>query len=359
MNKLHLIAMTLGLVASPALAGDGCGWSKSNATVDKRGGCSSTVNATVEKAGGCSTTMNANVEKKKHSCCSGCGGDTGNVNLSMESAGPDIIDAALSTDSLSTLATAIQAAGLVDALRGEGPYTVFAPTNDAFAKLPAGTVEALLKPENREQLRSVLLFHVAKGTYGAKDVTRLSGLQTLEGQRLNFDNSHGNVMIDNAKVVSADVQAANGVIHVVDTVLLPDSKNIVSVAKEAGMFQTLLAAAEAADLVGVLTGNGPVTVFAPTDEAFAKLPAGTVESLLKPENKDQLAAVLSYHVVPGRVYAKDAVRAGRAETAQGGEVVIDIVNGKLKVDSATVIANDIDASNGVIHVIDSVILPQN
>ncbi len=124
------------------------------------------------------------------------------------------------------------------------------------------------------------------------------------------------------------------------------------------MFNTLLAAAKAAGLVGVLTGSEPVTVFAPTDEAFAKLPAGTVESLLKPENKDQLAAILAYHVVPGRVYAKDALSAGRARTAQGSEVVIDMINGKLKIDSANVIANDIDASNGVVHIIDSVILPQ-
>jgi transforming growth factor-beta-induced protein len=346
MNTLHILTLSLGLAAAPALACD-CGCADHKTTTNK----------TVEKAGACSSSSNAVVEKSGSTCSTTCS-TTANVNANMEAGLPDIIEAALATDSLSTLATAIKAAGLVEALQSEGPFTVFAPTNDAFAKLPAGTVATLLKPENINQLRSVLLFHVAKGTYGAKDVTRLSGLETLQGQRVSFDASRKGVTVDGAGVVSADIQVQNGVIHVVDTVLLPSSNNIVSVAQEAGMFNTLLAAAKAAGLVGVLTGSEPVTVFAPTDEAFAKLPAGTVESLLKPENKDQLAAILAYHVVPGRVYAKDALSAGRARTAQGSEVVIDMINGKLKIDSANVIANDIDASNGVVHIIDSVILPQ-
>lgn len=135
--------------------------------------------------------------------------------------------------------------------------------------------------------------------------------------------------------------------------------NIVETAQDAGQFSTLLAAAKAADLVGALTGDGPLTVFAPTDDAFASLPKGTVEDLLKPENKDKLAAILLYHVVPGDVFASDAVRAEEAETLQGETVTFSIANGRLRVNESNVIANDIETSNGVIHIIDKVLLPEN
>lgn len=133
--------------------------------------------------------------------------------------------------------------------------------------------------------------------------------------------------------------------------------NIVETAKSAGNFNTLLAAATAADLVETLSGPGPFTVFAPTDEAFAALPEGTVEDLLKPENKDQLVAVLTYHVVPGKVMSTDLQDDMTAETVQGGEITIDLDNGPM-VNDAKVVSADIEADNGVIHVIDKVILPQ-
>lgn len=134
-------------------------------------------------------------------------------------------------------------------------------------------------------------------------------------------------------------------------------KDIVDVAVEAGTFKTLVAAVTAADLVDVLKGEGPFTVFAPTDEAFAALPEGTVEGLLKPENKDQLVAVLTYHVVPGKVMAADVVTLTEATTVQGSTVDIKVKEDKVMVDGALVVATDIEASNGVIHVIDAVILP--
>ena len=134
-------------------------------------------------------------------------------------------------------------------------------------------------------------------------------------------------------------------------------KDIVDTAVAAGSFKTLVAAVQAAGLVETLKGKGPFTVFAPTDEAFAKLPAGTVESLLKPENKDKLIAVLTYHVVPGKVLASDVVGLKEAKTVQGGKVKIAVIGEKVKIDDATVVKTDIVTSNGVIHVIDSVILP--
>ena len=134
-------------------------------------------------------------------------------------------------------------------------------------------------------------------------------------------------------------------------------KSVVEVAVAADGFKTLVAAVKAADLVETLSGKGPFTVFAPTDKAFAKLPKGTVEELLKPENKKKLVAVLTYHVVPGRVMAADVVKLSKAKTVQGSEVKISVKEGKVYVDNALVTATDIKAGNGVIHVIDSVILP--
>jgi transforming growth factor-beta-induced protein len=135
------------------------------------------------------------------------------------------------------------------------------------------------------------------------------------------------------------------------------SKDIVDTAVGAGNFKTLAAALGAAGLVETLKGDGPFTVFAPTDEAFGKLPEGTLEDLLKPENKGKLSAILTYHVVPGRVLAADVVKLSSAKTVQGSEVDIKVNDGKVHVDNATVTATDIKCSNGVIHVIDAVILP--
>ncbi|WP_170465495.1 fasciclin domain-containing protein [Ruegeria arenilitoris] len=136
------------------------------------------------------------------------------------------------------------------------------------------------------------------------------------------------------------------------------SKDIVATAVGAGSFETLVAAVQAAELVDTLKGEGPFTVFAPTDEAFAALPAGTVETLLKPENKDQLVAVLTYHVVPGKVMSGDLSDDMKAATVQGGEITIDLDNGVM-INDANVVQADIETSNGVIHVIDKVILPES
>ena len=136
------------------------------------------------------------------------------------------------------------------------------------------------------------------------------------------------------------------------------NRDIVDTAVAAGQFKTLAAALKAAGLVETLKGNGPFTVFAPTDEAFAKLPKGTVEDLLKPENKAKLTAVLTYHVVPGKVMAADAMKVKEARTVQGSSLKVNAAGGKVMVDNATVVKADVAASNGVIHVIDTVVLPK-
>ncbi len=137
-----------------------------------------------------------------------------------------------------------------------------------------------------------------------------------------------------------------------------DKKDIVDTAVAAGSFTTLVAAVQAAGLEETLRGDGPFTVFAPTDEAFAALPEGTVENLLKPENKDQLIAILTYHVVPGKVTSADVVKVKEAKSVNGKGIPIAVNDGKVKVDNATVITPDVMASNGVIHVIDAVIIPE-
>ena len=143
----------------------------------------------------------------------------------------------------------------------------------------------------------------------------------------------------------------------IDSVILPADKNIPEVATKAGKFKTLLAAAKAAGLVDALSGKQPLTVFAPTDDAFAKLPSGTVESLLKPENKQQLVDILKYHVVSGRVYSDDAVKAKSAKTLQGSAITVSVHGNNAMINKSKLVATDLDASNGVIHVIDAVLMP--
>lgn len=135
----------------------------------------------------------------------------------------DIVDVAAGNPDFSTLVAAVKAAGLVDALKGDGPLTVFAPTNAAFAKLPAGTVESLLMPENKDKLIAILTYHVVAGKVMAADVVKVDSATTLQGQDITVKVSNGKVMVDNANVVATDVAASNGVIHVIDTVILPAS----------------------------------------------------------------------------------------------------------------------------------------
>lgn len=142
--------------------------------------------------------------------------------------------------------------------------------------------------------------------------------------------------------------------------MMSDGKkmDIVDTAASSGMFNTLVAAVKAGGLVETLKGPGPFTVFAPTDEAFAKLPAGTVENLLKPENKDMLVKILTYHVVPGNAMASDVAKQKKWKTVQGQELMIQAKNGKVWIDKSTVVKPDVAASNGTIHVIDTVLMPK-
>ena len=277
----------------------------------------------------------------------------------------DIVDTAVADGRFTTLVAAVEAAGLVDTLKGAGPFTVFAPTDDAFAKLPAGTLDDLLKPENKQKLTDILLYHVVEGKVMAADVSSLTSAMTVFGKDVTVKVDMGNVYINDAQVIITDIETSNGVIHVIDTVLLPpaddammEQKDIVDTAIADGRFTTLVAAVEAAGLVDTLKGAGPFTVFAPTDDAFAKLPAGTLDDLLKPENKQKLTDILLYHVVSGKVMAADVVNLTSAPTVLGQDIQITVKDGKVFLNGTIqVIITDIETSNGVIHVIDAVLLP--
>ncbi len=265
-----------------------------------------------------------------------------------------IVDIAVADGNFKTLVAALTAVGLDKTLAGDGPFTVFAPTDAAFAKLPAGTVESLLKPENKDKLIQILTYHVVAGKVLAADVSKMTSADTVAKLPVTIKVDMDKVMINNATVTKADIMASNGVIHVIDTVLMPPS-DIVDTAVADGRFKTLTAALTAAGLVDTLKGAGPFTVFAPTDDAFAKLPAGTLDALLA--DKAKLTAVLTYHVVAGRVMSADVVKLTSADTVNGKPVTIKVDNGKVYINDAQVIITDILTSNGVIHVIDTVLLP--
>lgn len=272
-------------------------------------------------------------------------------------AAKNIVELAQSTGVHNTLVKLVLAADLASVLSGPGPLTVFAPTDEAFAKLDPKLVAHLLDPKNKAELQAILKHHVVSGSVAAADVMQLSGVRSLSGQRLPIDVVEGSVMVGRAAVAQADVRASNGIVHVIDQVLVPSTKNIVETAVEAGQFNTLAKALGAAGLVETLSGQGPFTVFAPTDEAFAKLDAKLLASLLEPANKAKLTEILTYHVVPGRLAADEAVAAGMLHSLQGGDLRLRIDGGRLQVGGATLLINDIETTNGTIHVIDSVLLP--
>jgi transforming growth factor-beta-induced protein len=272
----------------------------------------------------------------------------------MEPQVVDIIAAAEEAGSFNTLLTAVEAAGLTSALQGSGPFTVFAPTDAAFEALPAGTLNALLA--DPDALSDVLLYHVAEGELSSSEVTASAFIPTLNGQALPVAGAGGVLTIAGAGLVQVDVTATNGVIHVVDEVLIPSTQDIVDIAQGNAAFTTLVTALSAAGLVDALKGDGPFTVFAPTDAAFEAVPAETLDALLA--DQDALIQVLTYHVVQGRVYSSDVVALDSAETLNGQSVSITVDGGTVQVDDANVVATDIQGSNGVIHVIDAVILPE-
>ena len=277
-----------------------------------------------------------------------------------------IVDIAAGSEDFSILVAALQQANLVEALQGEGPFTVFAPTNEAFAKLLGElqiTADDLL---NHPQLADVLLYHVVSGKILSTDLQDGAMPETLGGQTVKVDLKDG-AKINESKVVTADIEATNGVIHVIDTVLVPETftltpaaelpATVVDIALSSPDFSILVAAVQQAGLVEALQGEGPFTVFAPTNAAFEKLLGVlsiSAEDLL---NNPQLADVLLYHVVAGKVLSTDLQNGMEADTLGGQKIAIDLTDG-VRINESSVTAADLEAGNGVVHVIDTVLVPE-
>ena len=269
----------------------------------------------------------------------------------------DIPTNAQNTGTHDSLVAALSHAGLVSALQGDGPFTVFAPTDDAFAAAGIDLTTFDTDEENAT-LSDILLYHVVSGSVYASDVTDGMNAEALNGDDLSFAvSSDGTVMVNGATVTSADVMASNGVIHVIDTVLMPpaDLGDIPTVAQGTGIHTSLVAAVVQAELLSTLQGDGPFTVFAPTDDAFAA--AGIdLASLDTDEGKAALTDILLYHVVAGEV-PSSAVTDGLVAAAVNGDDLTFTVGEGVMVNDANVVLADVPASNGVIHVIDKVLMP--
>merc|ERR1712157_640944 len=237
------------------------------------------------------------------------------------------------------------------------------------SRLSARTLDDLLKPENKATLVDILTYHVLPVQVLSTDLKTFQAVKTVEGKPVHVIKYHGEVKVgpsvhDLKKVTGADNLASNGVAHIIDGVLLPpaglssDKPNIVELAQSVDDLSTLVAAVVAGDLVETLSSPGPFTVFAPTNEAFGALPAGTLDSLLKPENKDQLVDILTYHVLPAQVLSTDLNFFQAVKTVEGKEVLVSIYKGDVYANKAKVVGADNLASNGVAHIIDGVLLPK-
>lgn len=276
----------------------------------------------------------------------------------------DIIDVAESTGSFSTLLTAVRATGLEATIRSAPALTVFAPTDEAFAKLPEGALEALLA--NPEALKNVLLYHVVDGVVPSSIAVTLKEASMLNGGKTAIRFDGANLFVNDSRVIAADVAASNGVIHVIDSVLLPAQSDqespkpeaqsdLISAARAAGQFSTLLKAVEIAGLTETLRDAKDVTLLAPTDAAFAKIPAETLNAILA--DKAVLTNILLYHVIGSRVPQEQIRTLSEATMLNGKDVCIKSDGEVLLVNDSRVLATDINGGNGIIHVIDAVLIP--
>jgi transforming growth factor-beta-induced protein len=280
----------------------------------------------------------------------------------------NIVEIAKSAGTFNTLVAAVEAAGLAPALTGNDQLTVFAPTDAAFAKLPAGTVQALLK--DIPTLKSILLYHVSPSRQSISRLQRATTVETLQGSPVVIEREQpryftfsrsGKVTVNGVNVVAANIAAKNGMIHVIDEVLLPakdapkDVMSLVDILKLDGRFKTLLAALDATGLTPALTAPGEFTLLAPTDAAFAKLPAGTVPALLK--DLSGLKSILLYHTLGQEVDSRDLLLHTKLNTLQGKSITVHFSFSGIQLNNANFVNTDLQSPNGIIHAIDAVLIP--
>ena len=266
-----------------------------------------------------------------------------------------VVDIVVNSDDHETLEAAVIAADLATTLSGDGPFTVFAPTDAAFAALPAGLLDTLLADPSGD-LTDILLYHVLGSEVLSTDLTDGMQATTLLGKDITVTINMDGVFINDAHVTVADIETDNGVVHVIDAVLTPPVTTVVDVVVNSPDHETLEAAVVAADLVTTLSGDGPFTVFAPTDAAFAALPAGLLDTLLMDPSGD-LTDILLYHVLGAEVLSTDLSDGTTATTLLGEDITVSINMNGVFINDAQVTVADITTDNGVVHVIDAVLVP--
>ena len=273
------------------------------------------------------------------------GGDAG--------VGNDLVSVATSAG-LTTLLELVSAAKLK---LPKSQVTIFAPTNEAFAAIPKDTLAKLLLPESRETLRQILTFHIVPGKLSSDSVLNARSLPTLCGQPLAVDAMAGRIA--GAGITAVDVAFEGGVVHVINKVMMPEQRSVSQIAASDERLTTLMAAVNSANLARQFERqNGPWTIFAPIDSAFAKLPKGTVQALLEKENIKALTEILGLHVVRGRIASRELLSKKEAQTLLGLPINFALDDGKLTIGAnSRIVQGDIQASNGVIHLIDTVLLP--
>jgi transforming growth factor-beta-induced protein len=302
--------------------------------------------------------------------------------------------AASNNPELSTVVAAVQAAGLVDTLNGEGPFTIFAPANSAFEAIPADQLDALLADPTGD-LTSILTLHVVAGQQlSSADLAEIGSVATVNGEEITFAADGGTISVNGgqATVVCADVPTANATVHIIDGVLMPSAMNppaqgaalepsgpacssipmrgqgsftgmaddpAATAASNNPELSTLVAAVQAAGLVDTLNGEGPFTIFAPANSAFAEIPQDDLEGLLA-DPSGQLTTILTYHVVAGeQLSSADLAELGTVTTVEGEDLTFSSDGGALTINDGqgTVVCSDVPTANATVHIIDSVLMP--
>lgn len=281
--------------------------------------------------------------------------------LSFSSNAQTVLDIVVNSPNHTTLETAVIAAGLDGALAGEGPFTVFAPTDAAFGAIDPAVISSLLE-DPMGALTDVLLFHVVSGVASSDNISDGLAIGSLLGQNLTFTINDSGVYINDIKVSVANIKADNGIVHVIDEVLIPAAMNkilegtVLDVVVNSPDHTQLESLVIAAGLDGALSSDGPFTVFAPTDAAFAALPAEVVNALVA-DPTGALANVLLYHVLSGVAESGSLSDGQRFATLQGTNVTVTINGDGAFINNAKVTVADIHTDNGVVHVIDAVMVP--
>ena len=270
-------------------------------------------------------------------------------------------------DDFQTVLSLVKATGLDQALVGlEGEFTLFAPNDAAFAKLPAELMAELGKPENVDTLKSILLYHVVPARVPASAAVKATSAPTVEGTELTVALKGEALYVDQAQVIATDLEFAGGIVHAVDAVLVPAdvAAALAAPAPPIAGCATVFSLVELAGLSDAVAGMDAFTLFAPTDEAFAALPAETVELLLAPENRENLQKVLLYHVVGAKVMspaaidlAKQGGETGTPVQTLDGKVMLKATAAGLNIGGANIVRVDEEFANGIVHVIDAVMIP--